>query len=415
MGIFKNPELKGIVVKMIILQLLFSAALFFVSGSGFNDLNSELTQRNQALAGKILLKHPELEKDIIGIITQQATPEETASGKQILQQYGYDLNLEKDSHPLLKKIYINFETKTLLFVLLWLIPIIALISLEYGKLYKKVRQISKASEKVIEGNLETPLPESGEGDFDILGHQFNQMSQRLIRSVDREKQDKIFLKETISNISHQLKTPLSSLITFNELMLGEKDMDENTRQDFLEKSKAQLVRMEWLIANLLKLARLEAGAIQFKKDKLDLSQLIDASINILSPRIAQKDINVTVDNSSRVYLIGDSDWTSEAVVNIVKNCIEHTGIGGSIKIKLTETSLFSSININDNGCGIDNRDLPHIFERFYRGSSNTNPEGIGIGLSIAKLIVEGQNGTITVKSTLNKGTEFEITFLKSVI
>lgn len=415
MGMFKNPELKGIVIKIIILQLLFSAALFFVSDSGFKDLNSELTQRNQALAGKILLMHPELERDIIGIITQQATSEEINYGKQILKQYGYDLNLETGSQPLLRKIYISVEARTILFALLWLVPIIALILFEYGKLYKKVRRISKASEKVIEGSLETPLPESGEGDFDILGHQFNQMSQRLIRSVEREKQDKIFLKETISNISHQLKTPLSSLLTFNELMLDQKDMDETTRQDFLEKSKAQLVRMEWLIANLLKLARLEAGAILFKKDNLDLRQLVDASINVLSPKIAKKDINITVENSSAVWLTADCDWTSEAVVNIIKNCIEHTDVGGSIGITLSETPLFSSISIKDNGCGINSSDLPHIFERFYRGNSNINTEGIGIGLSIAKLIIEGQNGTITVKSTLNKGTEFVITLLKTVV
>ncbi|MDP4092630.1 MAG: HAMP domain-containing sensor histidine kinase [Bacillota bacterium] len=415
-SIFRNPEFKSILVKMFFLQIIFSVLLFCLADIKMAELNKSISERNIALAGEVLSRHPELEKDITGLITGKASESEIAAGRNILEQYGYKTDLGILSQPLLGNVYKNFGIYLAAFTLMWAVPLFILIKIEYSRMYSKVRKISKISECVIEGDFSSSLPEDTEGDFGILGHQFNQMSGRLKLSIERDKKDKKFLKDIISDISHQLKTPLTSLITFNDLMLNDKQMPDETRRDFLLKSKSQLDRMEWLIISLLKLARLEAGAIDFKKEKSLLTVPAEAALSSLAHKISQKNISIEVNSETEnIFYSGDNEWTAEALTNIIKNCTEHTKKGGSIKVILGETPLFSRIIIKDNGEGIDKKDLPHIFERFYTGNSSVKAEGIGIGLALARLIIEGQNGTVTVRSEKGLGTEFTITFLKKAI
>ena len=222
---------------------------------------------------------------------------------------------------------------------------------------------------------------------------------------------RIFLKDTISDISHQLKTPLSSLIMLNDLILQDKNMEEEVQRDFLEKTSIQLERMEWLIVNLLKIARIEAGAILFKKDKIKAIEPIKIALSTLSMNIDEKEQNIKIMGNLESIFYGDKDWTAEAIINIIKNSIEHSEDGGIIEIFLEETPLFTNIIIKDYGEGIDKKDIPHIFERFYKVSSEIKPDSIGIGLNLSKLIVESQDGTISVKSEKGEGTEFIVTFL----
>jgi signal transduction histidine kinase len=237
------------------------------------------------------------------------------------------------------------------------------------------------------------------------------MANRLENSLSVLKREKVFLRNMISDISHQLKTPLSSLIVINDLLLEDKNMDLNMKQNFLEKERTQLERMEWLTINLLKVARIEAGAIEFKKEKVLLKDILNIALSALNHRLENQVLEIEGDENAIFY--GDKEWTGEALINIIKNAIEHNR--GKINISLEETPLFSSIIVRDNGEGIDEKHLPHIFERFYKVSSEVKPESIGIGLNLAKLIVESQGGTISVKSKKNEGTEFTMTFLKGVI
>lgn len=416
MNLLKNPEFKSIVTKLAVMQLIFAAAAFLFVLSELEGINRAITDQNTALAGKILLTHPELEDELVGYITRDASEKEVNRGRQVLMQYGYDLRMDIGSQPVLKKLYRVIEAKTAVLVLACLIPLVLLVGREYGLLFSRVRRISLASEKVVEGDFSIVLPEDREGDFGILGYHFNQMANRLKLSLDTLKQDKLFLKNIISDISHQLKTPLSSLIMLNEIMTKDKDMNQQTRLDFLDKSKAQLYRMEWLIKNLLKLARLEAGAINFERNTCLLLNSVETAAASLNMKAMEKCIDINIKEHSRnIRFNGDEEWTAEAFANIIKNCIEHTAAGGRIDIDLYETPLFSSITIRDTGEGIDKKDIPRIFERFYKAGDSTKTESVGIGLSLAKLIIEGQNGTIAVKSEKGKGTEFIITFLKGVI
>ncbi len=409
----KNIEYKNTIIKIIIFQTVLSLTIFLALNSEINNINKKIIEQNTALIGKILNTNPELETEIINIITKENTKEDIMNGENILENYGYHVDMNKRVQPLLKETTPNIEIKISLFVLLSLIPLIILIRSEYKKVYGKVRQISYAAERVVEGDFSIVLKEEGEGDFNILNHSFNQMADRLKNSIEILQKERIFLKDTISDISHQLKTPLSSLIMLNDLILQDKNMEEEVQRDFLEKISIQLERMEWLIVNLLKIARIEAGAIEFKKDKIKAIEPIKIALSTLSMNIEEKEQNIKIMGNLESIFYGDKDWTAEAIINIIKNSIEHSEDGGIIEIFLEETPLFTNIIIKDYGEGIDKKDIPHIFERFYKVSSEIKPDSIGIGLNLSKLIVESQNATISVKSEKGKGTEFIITFLNS--
>lgn len=406
---FRNEEFKSIILKLILLQIVFAVVGFFIVNVFIDNINQKIIERDMALAGNIIKNHPELKDEIIPYITKKVSDEDIILGQEILKSYGYNKELNSSFQPILKDN--NLQILIFLIILSFVIPLGYMIRGEYKKIFKKVQDIYHASEKVVEGDFGVYLTEEGEGDFNILNHQFNQMAIRLENSLDILKKEKIFLKNMISDISHQLKTPLSSLIVINDILSEDENMDLNIRQNFLEKERTQLERMEWLTINLLKVARIEAGAIEFKKEKVLLKDIVNVALFALNDRLENQVLEVEGNENAAFY--GDKDWTGEALINVIKNATEHGR--GKINIQLEETPLFSRIIVRDNGEGIDEKHLPHIFERFYKVSSEVKLESIGIGLNLAKLIVESQEGTISVRSKKNEGTEFTMTFLKGVI
>lgn len=412
----KNPEMKSIIIKILIVQSIFAGLIYLSFNYQFYELNKNIANQNSIIIGKILYEHPELENSIVKYVTKEATEGEVMKGKKILKQYGYHESMKITSQPLLKNFYESFKAKYILAFILGFIFLIYVVILEYKNIFKKIKDISIASEKVIEGDYSLVLPEDQEGDFSILANNFNLMSQTLKLSLHKLQEDKIFLKNIISDISHQLKTPLTSLFTINELLLTRKEMKEDIKIDFLQKSQSQLNRMEWLIINLLKIARLEAEAINFKKKNILAINCIDKALSSLKFKSHEKHQKITITGDvHNVHFYVDEQWTTEAILNIIKNCMEHTKEWGEIKINVLETPLFSRITIEDNGEGIDKKDLPHIFERFYKGSNSVKAESVGIGLALTKIIIENQGGSIWVTSEKGKGSKFDITFLKTII
>lgn len=414
--ILRNPEFKSIIIKLLILQFIFTILILALTSYEFIVINRAISEKNIAMMGKVLYSYPELEDEIVNIVTKKATYKEINKGRTILNKYGYTQDISLSEQPILKDLYLKAVLKLGVLTLLLIIPLLILIKGEYSKIYSKITKVSRAAERVMHDDFSITLPEDSDGGFALLNHQFNQMSNRIKASLEHLKDDKIFLKNIISDISHQLKTPLSSLIVLNELMLNDKNMDEKTRDEFLSRSLSQLERIEWLIINLLKMARLEAGAIEFHVETIPLIQPIKKALCALDVKIKEKKQKIIINQPHENILFnGDKDWTAEALINILKNSIEHTPTGRDIYIHLDESPLFSRIIIKDTGEGILQKDLPHIFKRFYKGSNSVKAESIGIGLALAKTIVESQNGIISVKSQRGKGTEFTVTFLKSVI
>ncbi len=223
------------------------------------------------------------------------------------------------------------------------------------------------------------------------------------------KQDKMLLANNLADISHQLKTPLTSMLLMSDL-LDSDELTKEERKEFLRVIKSQLKRIEWLVSSLLKLSKLDAKTIEFKKDQIHAHDLLRKAIEPVYMMIETKDQQYLVSGDNPL-IETDVNWTCEAFVNILKNCSEHTPQGGILKAEVFDTVMYTEFVLSDNGVGIDAKDLPFIFDRFYR-CSTVSKESVGIGLAMAYSIITGQDGTISVQSVLNQGTSFSIRFYK---
>lgn len=277
--------------------------------------------------------------------------------------------------------------------------------------YKKIADLNNYLSLVCAGNYMIDIKDNTEGELSILKNNLYKVIVLLRSKNELLEKDKIYLADSLADISHQLKTPLTSLMVMVDLLKDEKNIDK--QKEFISIIEIQISKIKWLVENLLKLSKLDAGTIKFKKEKIDVLSVITKS---LSPFLVQMEMkNISLETTINDFsFTGDLNWTSEAVENIIKNCIEHTDDNGKLNIETGVTNIYSYIKITDNGCGIKKKDLPHIFERFYQGE-NSSKESVGIGLALAKTIVENQGGSIEVTSEENVGTEFIIKFNKMVV
>lgn len=275
------------------------------------------------------------------------------------------------------------------------------------------RIIQKASAQIREymaGNQDARIECNEEGELYRLFHEVNSLAAILNAHAENEGKSKEFLKNTISDISHQLKTPLAALNIYNGIMQNEaKDMPEIL--EFTNLSEQELDRIETLVQNLLKITKLDAGTILLDKKWENLSEIIEGVRKHFSFRADQEEKEMRLSGDENITLFCDRTWLTEAIDNIVKNALDHTKKGDSIRIEWRQFTSVVQITIQDNGSGIHSEDLYHIFKRFYRSRFSKDIPGIGLGLPLAKSIIEAHNGTIEVDSDLGAGTTFVINFL----
>lgn len=262
----------------------------------------------------------------------------------------------------------------------------------------------------ISGNHEARIDCDEEGEVYRLFHEVNSLVTILNAHVEQERRSKQFLKNTISDISHQLKTPLAALNIYNGLLQGEA-VDVPEIQEFTSLSEKELDRINTLVQNLLKITKLDAGSIVLEKKPEDVAEMMNNVELRFSYRAEQEQKKLVLFGEEDIFLSCDRDWILEAVDNIVKNAMDHTKSGDTIEIKWRKSASIVQIQIKDNGSGIHPEDLYHIFKRFYRSRFSKDQQGIGLGLPLAKMIIEAHNGTIEVNSELGKGTMFIISFL----
>ena len=262
----------------------------------------------------------------------------------------------------------------------------------------------------ISGNPEARIDCDEEGEVYRLFHEVNSLVTILNAHVEQERRSKQFLKNTISDISHQLKTPLAALNIYNGLLQGEA-VDVPEIQEFTSLSEKELDRINTLVQNLLKITKLDAGSIVLEKKPEDVAEMMNNVELRFSYRAEQEQKKLVLFGEEDIFLSCDRDWILEAVDNIVKNAMDHTKSGDTIEIKWRKSASIVQIQIKDNGSGIHPEDLHHIFKRFYRSRFSKDQQGIGLGLPLAKMIIEAHNGTIEVNSELGKGTMFTISFL----
>ena len=277
--------------------------------------------------------------------------------------------------------------------------------------YKNLNDLNDYLSLVCKGIYDMNIDDNTEGELSILKNNLYKVITLLQSQNEYLKNDKLYLADSIADISHQLKTPLTSMMVMCELLENEESPDK--RQEFVAVINNQLSKMKWLITNILKISKLDADATEFKREEVSISKVLDDS---LKPFVLTAELkNVAIQNGANDFVFnGDESWTVEAVSNIVKNCLEHTNDGGKIIISSGSTNLYNKLTISDNGCGIAEEDLPHIFERFYHGK-NSSKDSVGIGLALAKTVFEKENASVSVESEQGRGSVFEIRFYKSVV
>lgn len=279
--------------------------------------------------------------------------------------------------------------------------------------HKEIRKLSSYFYKVYSGSDVMDISDNIEGELSILKGDICKMTRALQEKNELLKKDKNYLADTLSNISHQLKTPLTSMFMMADL-IADPELPQEKREEFLSSLISQLKRIEWLVSSLLKLSKIDADAVDFKNEKITLGELVEKALAPMRIPVEVKEIDLSVIGDKSIEMTLDINWTTEAIINIIKNCIEHTPEGGSIQIECSDSVIYTRLIIKDSGEGISQEDLPHIFERFYKGK-NASADSVGIGLAMAKTILNNQNATIETVSSENAGTEFKIKFYKMTV
>lgn len=273
-------------------------------------------------------------------------------------------------------------------------------------LYLKIRKLSRDIDAIINGNYCIKFDNYREGELSILSDEIYKVLSRIIEQDEMLKNDKLWLSDSVADISHQLRTPLTSINILLSVMTSP-ETNEEKRLEIINQLRRKLTRVEWLIDSLLKISRLDASAVVFANDRLVVSDVVKQAYDTVAVAMEIKNQKFTVTGMDSV-ISGDRMWLVEAVSNILKNCMEHTPCDGYIEITMNETNIYSEIIIKDSGSGFKEEDIPHLFERFYKGS-NSSEDSFGIGLCLAKKIINAANGTVKAQNYSN-GAMFSIRF-----
>lgn len=292
------------------------------------------------------------------------------------------------------------------------VTIVLLCYLYFREQHKIMENAILQITEYIAGNKDVSIECNDEGELYRLFHEVNSLVAILNAHAENEKSSKKFLRNTISDISHQLKTPLAALNIYNGLIQDEvKEKELSTIQEFSLLSEQELDRIETLVQNLLKITKLDAGTILLERNLENVSELAEDVKKHFLFRAGQEEKEIRLSGNEEITLLCDRNWIIEAISNLVKNALDHTEKGDIIRIEWRAFTSIVQITVKDNGSGIHPEDLHHIFKRFYRSRFSKDTQGIGLGLSLTKAIVESHNGTIEVDSTLGAGTSFTINFL----
>ena len=276
---------------------------------------------------------------------------------------------------------------------------------------KKILKLASDINKLVHNDIQVDFDRYSEGELSVLQSEIYKMTVKLREQQYNLKKDKVYLADSIADISHQIRTPLTS-VNLLVTMLSKPDISTEKRIETVHRLYEMLSHIDRLITVLLKISKLDAGTVKFSTETVSLENLIERSCEPLRIPIELRE--QVLETSAEGNFTGDVQWTCEALGNIVKNCMEHTERGGEIRVSAVENPLFSEIVISDSGKGISEKDLPHVFERFYKGQ-DSDDNSFGIGLALSRMIIKNQNGTIKAGNRRQGGAEFTVRFYKSAV
>ena len=309
-------------------------------------------------------------------------------------------------------IFFIFRKLSLLLFLFCILATVGVLLAVYCYFKKQDKILEDAESKIeafLAGDIDARIANDEEGELYRLFWSINNMSAVLTSKAAKEKREKAFLKNTISDISHQLKTPLAALNIYNGILEEAEDIEQV--REFTKLSVKELDRIDTLVQNLLKITRLDAGTMVLRKEEENVSEIIKDIELHFAYRAKEEGKSIVVSGSDHVTFFCDRDWMTEALENLVKNALDHTEEGDSVSIEWSRFNTVLKIEVKDNGCGIHPEDIHHIFKRFYRSRFSKDSQGLGLGLSLTKAIVEAHSGTIDVDSQIGVGTAFIMNFL----
>ena len=385
----------------ICLFVLFLALNIYEYKTYTNNFNNKIG----AIISVIKDKYPEItDKEIAEIINS-----DEFETNDFFTKYGIDIN---NKSILIKndKDYHIFLVINMSFLAITIIILLILYIRYNHKKENDIKDIIKCIEQINKKNYELQIDSISEDELSILKNEIYKTTIMLKESAENSNKDKINLKKSLEDISHQLKTPLTSILVMLDNIIEEPDMDINIRNDFVRDIKRNVVNINFLVQALLKLSKFDANTVHFIKQENDLKAIIKESIKNVSPLCDLRNINIEFNAKDKSKIVCDAKWQIEAITNIIKNAIDHSKNNSTVTINLSNNNVYSMIEIIDKGEGISKKDISHIFERFYKGENSTS-DSIGIGLALAKTIIEEDNGSISVES--NKiGTKFTIKYFK---
>lgn len=403
-----NRSHKFLIV-FLILTAVFSAMTAFITFLEFDRIKAETNQAVASIIENAKTKYPEISGREIAEILNGKT--NGANYCDNLKKYGIDL----DSDWAVRD---NLELSSIIVTAnaavcgICCIALTAVFLLYCKKRKAETVKLAGYVQKINRGEYDLAIKSNSEDEMSQLQNEIFKTTVMLKEQSDNSLKDKESLKQSLSDISHQLKTPLTSIIVMIDDILEDENMPDDIRNDFLRDIRRSTNGISFLVQSILTLSKLDANSIVFKSENESVEKILNRCVKNTAVLAEIKDVSVTVDCNSSLTLNCDFKWLCEAVTNIVKNCVEHTDEGGYVNLSAEKTSLCTKITVSDNGNGIDKTDLPHIFERFYKGK-NSDENSVGIGLALAKTIIEKNGGFIVAESEPGKGTSFTLRFFSN--
>ena len=398
-------KLKQYFITTFIVSICSSILFLALNIYEYNTYIKNFNNKIGAIINVIKDKYPEItDKEIITILNS-----DEFESDDFFIKYGIDV----DNESILlnnNQSYHIFLALNMSFLLVTIITLLILYVRYNHNKEKDIKDIIKCIEQINKKNYDLQIETISEDELSILKNEIYKTTIMLKESAENSNKDKMNLKKSLEDISHQLKTPLTSILVMLDNIIEDADMDESIRNDFIRDIKRNVININFLVQALLKLSKFDANTVHFIKQENDLQNIVKESIKNVSTLCDLRNINIEMNIKENSKIICDSKWQIEAITNILKNAIDHSKDGSMVTINIENNNVYSVIEIIDSGDGISKKDISHIFERFYKGENATS-DSIGIGLALAKNIVEEDNGNISVKST-KTGTTFTIKYFK---
>lgn len=403
----KNSIIVDEFIAFFIISILFIIISYCIMNTRYLKYTRLMNNTISEIVANVKEKYPDVSEE--KIISDLKEDNYNIDENNFLNKYGYidDIVYLNSLRQEFKKSNITYLATEILFILIIFTIVIVYILKEN----KKIQDINDYLKKVNDGKYELAITENSNDELSKLRNEIYKTTVLFRETAESSKKESKELSDSLADISHQLKTPLTSIRIMIDNIEENPDMDENTRKDFIKTISRQVDWMSSLVISLLKLSRFDAGMITMNDNEIYCRNLLENVIQNLSILIEIKNINISLKVPENAKFIADYNWQLEALTNIVKNAIEHSNENSKINIDVEDSSVFIKIIIQDNGEGINKADIKHIFERFYK-AKNSSENSIGIGLALAKKIIENDNGYISVKSQEGKGTEFIVKYLK---